>query len=305
VGFPEYHFLDRPIVIQSNAGTCLFQWEFSLSRIVRAFILTVVSALGITCTSGAFAKEGNVRAIVTTSLGGIQIVLFQERAPQTVSNFVTLAKQGFYNGLAFYRVIPNFMIQTGDPSGDGTGGPGYSFRDEFHPELRHSKAGIVSMANSGPDTNGSSFFITVAPSPHLDDKHSVFGEVVKGLEIARKISEVETAGSRPTTPVKMEKIEIIGDFKPAEVKKVRLLTESEIERLLNRQVEVLLQKIGEAQSLGKLEKAAFQTARPQGSSFQAAYNADFQNKKGARLLVTGKTHDNRAEFEAFQFSVAK
>lgn len=268
--------------------------------------LFLTSILEVAWSSNlAFGKEGNVRAIISTSLGEIQIVLYNERTPQTVSNFVTLSRQGFYNGLLFYKVIPNFIIQTGDPNGDGTGGPNYSFRDEFHPEIRHSKAGIVSMANSGPDTNGSSFFITVAPSPHLDDKHSAFGEVIKGIEIARKISETESAGSRPTTPIKIEKIEIIGDFKPAEVKKIKLLTESEIEKLLAKQVEVLLQKIGEAQNLGKLEKAAFQTARPQGTSFQAAYSADYQHRKGARLLLTGKTHENKAEFEAFQFSIAK
>lgn len=120
----------------------------------------------------------SIYATLHTSRGDIRLKLFAKETPMTVANFVNLAKQGFYNGIKFHRVIPGFVIQGGCPSGTGTGGPGYRFEDEFHPTLRHSKAGILSMANAGPGTNGSQFFITHGPTPHLDDRHSVFGEVV-------------------------------------------------------------------------------------------------------------------------------
>ncbi len=117
-------------------------------------------------------------ATFTTNKGEIRIELFDDKTPKTVANFEKLAGEGFYDGLSFHRVIDNFMVQGGCPQGTGTGGPGYSFEDEFHPELRHDAPGILSMANSGPNTNGSQFFITHGPQPHLDGKHSVFGRVL-------------------------------------------------------------------------------------------------------------------------------
>jgi cyclophilin family peptidyl-prolyl cis-trans isomerase len=122
-------------------------------------------------------------ATIETELGNIKVRLFADKVPKTVNNFVFLAKEGFYNKTIFHRVISNFMTQAGDPTGKGWGGPGYKFEDEFHPELRHEKAGILSMANSGPDTNGSQFFITHVPTPWLDDKHTVFGEVIEGQSV--------------------------------------------------------------------------------------------------------------------------
>jgi peptidyl-prolyl cis-trans isomerase B (cyclophilin B) len=121
---------------------------------------------------------GNIKAILKTSRGEIVLNLFSSQVPMTVANFVNLAKQGFYDGINFHRVIANFMIQAGCPHGTGTGGPGYRFADEFHPDLTHHKAGILSMANAGPGTNGSQFFITHTKTPHLDNRHSVFGEVM-------------------------------------------------------------------------------------------------------------------------------
>ncbi len=114
--------------------------------------------------------------------------LFAEEAPNTVNNFVFLARDGYFDGVTFHRVIPGFMAQSGDPSGSGRGGPGYRFADEFHPSLRHDKPGTLSMANAGPNTNGSQFFITFVPTPHLDDRHAVFGEVTSGMDAVNAIS---------------------------------------------------------------------------------------------------------------------
>jgi peptidyl-prolyl cis-trans isomerase B (cyclophilin B) len=128
-------------------------------------------------------------ATIETSRGTIKLDLFADKAPKTVANFEKLAKQGFYNGLKFHRVIADFMIQTGCPQGTGTGGPGYKFADEFHPELKHKGPGVLSMANSGPNTNGSQFFITHVATPWLDGKHSVFGQVTSGQEVVDAIKQ--------------------------------------------------------------------------------------------------------------------
>jgi cyclophilin family peptidyl-prolyl cis-trans isomerase len=122
-------------------------------------------------------------ALLETELGNIGLQLHAALVPRTVNNFVFLSREGFYDGTVFHRVIQGFMAQGGDPTGTGKGGPGYRFKDEFHPDLAHNKAGIVSMANAGPDTNGSQFFITYAATPWLDRKHSVFGEIVKGEDV--------------------------------------------------------------------------------------------------------------------------
>jgi peptidyl-prolyl cis-trans isomerase B (cyclophilin B) len=122
--------------------------------------------------------SAQLKATIHTTKGDIRLILFPDKAPLTVLNFVNLSKKGFYDGLTFHRVIPDFMIQGGCPLGTGTGNPGYRFIDEFSPDLKHSKPGILSMANSGPNTNGSQFFITHIPTPWLDNKHSIFGEVV-------------------------------------------------------------------------------------------------------------------------------
>ncbi|MDP7141215.1 MAG: peptidylprolyl isomerase [Candidatus Woesearchaeota archaeon] len=148
-------------------------------------------------------------AVIETNYGDMEIELFEKRAPITTKNFIDLTNKGFYNGLVFHRIIKDFMVQGGDPKGDGTGGPGYSIKDEFHPELKHEKAGILSMANSGPDTGGSQFFITLVPTPWLDNKHAVFGQIIKGEDVLEEIGNVATgAMDKPVEPVTVKKVTI-------------------------------------------------------------------------------------------------
>lgn len=155
-------------------------------------------------------KTDNPVVVIETTLGKIAAELFPKEAPDTVANFVKLVEKGFYDGVVFHRVIPKFMIQTGDPTGTGRGGPGWTILDEFHPKLRHNKAGVLSMANAGPDTGGSQFFITHGPTPHLDDRHAVFGQVIEGLDVVVKIGDApRDRMDRPTTPVKMEKVRLV------------------------------------------------------------------------------------------------
>jgi len=156
-----------------------------------------------------------------TNLGDFKIKLFKDEVPRTVSNFYNLGTEGFYNEVIFHRIIDGFMIQGGDPTGTGRGGPDYRFKDEFHPNLRHDKPGILSMANAGPDTNGSQFFITVVATPHLDNRHSVFGEVVDGHEVVDKIGKVSTGPmDKPNEDVKIVSLKFEGDFTPVDIQKV-------------------------------------------------------------------------------------
>jgi peptidyl-prolyl cis-trans isomerase A (cyclophilin A) len=153
-------------------------------------------------------------AIFDTTEGSFKIKLFADKTPKTVENFVGLAEgaktgKPFYDGTVFHRVIPQFMVQGGDPEGTGRGGPGYKFEDEFHADLKHSKPGMISMANAGPHTNGSQFFITVAAASWLDKKHTVFGEVTEGYDIVKKISEVpRNSQDRPLKEVRVNSVKI-------------------------------------------------------------------------------------------------
>lgn len=190
--------------------------------LMHALLLSSVLAFAAAGTlQTAAQKEATLPtglyARFVTSEGNFTVRLFDQEAPKTVENFVGLAegtkewtdprtnrkvKQPYYNGILFHRVIDGFMIQGGDPLGQGIGGPGYTFADEFHPKLRHNKPGILSMANRGPNTNGGQFFITLAPTPHLDDRHSVFGEVIEGMDVIRKIGSTATdARDRPLKDV--------------------------------------------------------------------------------------------------------
>jgi cyclophilin family peptidyl-prolyl cis-trans isomerase len=157
--------------------------------------------------SGALDTSKHYTATFKTERGDIVVDLYADRAPLTVENFVNLARGGFYDGTTFHRVIPGFMAQGGDPTGTGRGGPGYQFGDEFHPTLRHDQAGTLSMANAGPGTNGSQFFITFGPTPHLDDRHSVFGRVTDGMEVLASIRERDP-GRDPNPGDRIDTIEI-------------------------------------------------------------------------------------------------
>ncbi len=147
-------------------------------------------------------------AILNTDKGNITLKLFVDKVPLTVNNFVFLARQGFYDGTIFHRVISNFMVQGGDPTGTGMGGPGYRFLDEFNPGLRHDKPGVLSMANAGPNTNGSQFFITHIPTPWLDNKHSVFGQVSDGMEVLFSIPPRDPS-KRDSPSVKLLSVTIL------------------------------------------------------------------------------------------------
>ncbi len=272
-----------------------------IKKLIGSFLGLIFLLTQGTKMYGEDKKELNAK--IDTTMGMIEVKLFHDKVPLTVSNFVTLARKGFYNGIVFHRVIPKFMIQTGDPQGNGTGGPGYSFADEFNKELRHSKPGILSMANAGPNTNGSQFFITVAPTPHLDDHHSVFGEVISGMDIAIKISEAEAVDTKPKKEIKINKIEIVGDwFKPQEVKKETELSDDEIKKLSDKSIEKLAEKIGEAQGLGKLKKVTYQYGKSKGNKIQAGYMLEFKDSKNSQLVFMGEAKNKSIVIEQFQFA---
>jgi peptidyl-prolyl cis-trans isomerase A (cyclophilin A) len=195
-----------------------------MSRMKIIAALAIILSTGALMAADGWKKQAGTYAVIETELGTMVCKLFPEKAPETVANFVGLAegtkefkdlktgemvKRPFYDGIVFHRVIPDFMIQTGDPLGKGTGGPGYQFEDEFDKSLRFDRKGILAMANSGPGTNGSQFFITVAPTTWLNDRHSIFGEVVDGQSVADAISKAQRdPNDRPLKTLSMKKVTI-------------------------------------------------------------------------------------------------
>ena len=176
-------------------------------RMGTVLVGAVLGMVGL--MAAVHAQPARPKAIIDTSKGRIVIELYKDEAPKTVENFVKLATKGFYNGILFHRVIPGFMVQTGDPTGTGMGGPGYAFADEFAPSLHHDGPGVVSMANSGPNTNGSQFFITLAATPWLDGKHAIFGHVVEGQDVVDQIAAAErNAQNRPLADIAMTQVTI-------------------------------------------------------------------------------------------------
>ena len=154
----------------------------------------------------------NAKVKFTTTKGVFVAEIFEDKAPNTAANFLELTEKGYYDGILFHRVIDDFMIQGGDPTGTGMGGPGYCIPDEFGEGLAHDKEGILSMANAGPDTGGRQFFITLAPTPWLDGRHAIFGKIVEGMDVVHEIGSVPTDfRDRPLDPVIMEKVEILPD----------------------------------------------------------------------------------------------
>ncbi len=271
---------------------------------ILALFLTQLSFAAETPKADAAASK-DLTATIKTTMGDIEVKLFADKAPKTVSNFVSLAKSKFYDGLLFHRVIPGFMIQTGDPQGNGTGGPGYSFEDEFGPGLKHDKPGILSMANSGPNTNGSQFFITVAPTPHLDNKHAIFGEVIKGQDIANSISTVKTKDDRPEKEVKIVSVTINGNFTPVEFKKTKELSEDDIAKASQETAKKLLVKIAEVQGYGKFVSMNKVTARSKGNMAQVYFKSEFSKKKELDIVLVGEVDGKNFKLQQFQFAEVK
>lgn len=185
----------------------------------KSFIFILLTLMVITtgCFGAANAqneKKGEITvqnhiAVFETNKGKFEVELFEDKAPNTTKNFIDLVDKGFYDGLIFHRVIDGFMIQGGDPNGTGTGGPGYTIKDEFNKDLKHSSEGILSMANAGPNTGGSQFFITLAATPWLDGHHAVFGKVIKGMDIVKAIGKVECDfQDKPLENIVIQKITI-------------------------------------------------------------------------------------------------
>lgn len=176
-------------------------------KIILSFLLIIFA---ISCTQQGGETKMNPIVIFETSEGTFKAEIFADKVPITSKNFIDLANKEFYNGLIFHRVIEGFMIQGGDPDGKGTGGPGYTINDEFHPDLKHDSKGIFSMANSGPDTGGSQFFITLAPTPWLDNKHAIFGKVTEGIEVVEKIGKLPTGiNDKPIKDVVIKKVTVL------------------------------------------------------------------------------------------------
>ncbi len=175
----------------------------------RATLVTAIVVGTSVMVPVAHSEGKRPRATIETGKGTIVIEVYKDEAPKTVENFIKLAKRGFYDGVIFHRVIPGFMVQTGDPTGTGTGGPGYTFEDEFSPNLHHDGPGVVSMANAGPNTNGSQFFITLAATPWLDGKHTIFGHVVDGQSVVEQIVAVQrNSNDRPLQDIAMTRVTI-------------------------------------------------------------------------------------------------
>ena len=233
----------------------------------KFIIFFLACSIIFACDNNNKDLDDGLYAEFNTSMGTMLIKLSYEKTPVTVANFVALAEGNhpkvdndfkgikYYNGIIFHRVIDNFMIQGGDPKGDGTGGPGYKFLDEFHETLKHDKPGVLSMANSGPGTNGSQFFITEVPTPHLDFKHSVFGHVVRGIEVQDAISNVETSvGNRPVKDVIINRVNIIrigNDAKQFDA--VKTWNEMEPKLFITQQIEEE-KKMRRIDSFAKIEK---------------------------------------------------
>ena len=185
--------------------------KYSVVVFAAVLFVTLVQSFGF-CVIARAAEAVRPSALFETSMGDFKVELYYDLAPKTCRSFMDLAQRDFFDGIIFHRVIADFMIQGGDPTGTGRGGPGYMIPDEFGPGLAHDSEGILSMANAGPDTGGSQFFITLAPTPWLDGKHAIFGRVTEGMNVVRAIGKVRTAsGDKPVVDVVIKKLSIEND----------------------------------------------------------------------------------------------
>ena len=183
-----------------------------MKKYLTLLLCSLCALAGFSAAADSTAGLKDVNIVISTTKGDIELALYPSKAPVTVANFLNLINRGYYKGITFHRVIPDFMIQGGDPTGTGMGGPGYRIKDEFGEGLAHDSEGILSMANAGPNTGGSQFFITLAPTPWLNGHHAIFGKIVKGMDVVREIGSVATNfQDRPLDPVVMEKVEVLAE----------------------------------------------------------------------------------------------
>jgi peptidyl-prolyl cis-trans isomerase A (cyclophilin A) len=242
------------------------------------------------------AETKDPMATIKTTLGIFKVHLFADKVPQTVDNFITLAQKKFYDGIIFHRVIKGFMSQTGDPTGTGSGGPGYTFPDEFHKDLRHNKAGLLSMANRGPNTGGSQFFITAGPTPHLDDRHAIFGEVIEGMDVCEKINQVKTgANDRPVEDVKILSIEFSNVVPPIDEKKLVLDLEPQAQKLIDMNIEAL--------KTSKKMGITVQTVKTKGKYFLVIWDVALENKEAAVFWIKGEKSDSAWKITEAHFNL--
>ena len=193
-------------------GTYINDLCCTVAAMTRQSLIALLASMILLATACTTTEEKtmNTTVIIETTMGSMTFTLFDDKAPVTTTNFKTLTNKKFYDGVIFHRVIKNFMIQGGDPTGTGMGGPGYTIKDEFHAQLKHDKKGILSMANSGPNTGGSQFFITLTPTPWLDGKHAVFGEVTDGIDVLEKIGTVATDDNdRPLKDIVIKTMRVV------------------------------------------------------------------------------------------------
>lgn len=238
------------------------------------------------------AAAKDLGAKIHTELGVVELKLHVDAAPKTVGNFVSLARAGFYDGQIFHRVLPGFAVQTGDPTGRGGGGPGYCFPDEFGTGLVHDKAGVVTMVNTAPGSNGSQFMIMLAAAPVLDGRNPVFGEVTAGLDVAEKV----------VVGTKIEKIEIIGDAALTLPEKTPELTLAELKARASRSVEKVLTGLGQTLGLGVLKAFEVDAVRSRCAESQLTVSAEYEKKAGAKLLLYGKSEGADYRVEQLQWS---
>lgn len=227
-------------------------------------------------------------ATVSTTLGDIVIELRAEDAPRAVGNFVALARSGFYDGTAFHVIVPGFMVQAGGPKDEPARGPGYCFDDEASVRMHHDLPGIVSMANTGPNTNGSQFMILLAPARQLDGKQTAFGRVTGGMPVVERLGKIRVEKGRPVETVSVRSVTISGGPPPPQPATRRELPSAELARLADAGAREVLTKLGTALGLGALDRFGVDRAMSRCTTGELSYRADFAQAKGASLRLYGQ-----------------